>query len=108
MDFNEIMSCYGYSTDSAAALNSGSIRVGNGTSDVGAVNVTANPNSYRVEAGSDTPHQYLSFMDVVSGDMTEAIPLHQRTVPKIVGGKVAIAIDETEAIPFQCHSTNNW
>lgn len=41
-------------------------------------------------------HPALSFAAVVSGDMRGAIPLRQRTLPRIVGGKVAISISEDE------------
>lgn len=54
-------------------------------------------NTFRVRnpiEDASAQHPYRSFANIVSGDYSGAIPLHQRTIPRSVGGKIAITIRE--------------
>lgn len=56
----------------------------------------ANPNTIKVanSESKSNSHPYTSFADIVSGDIRGAIPLRPQTLPKVVGGKLAIVIKE--------------
>lgn len=49
-------------------------------------------------AANSSQHPYFSFADIIAGDFSGAIHLRQHTQPKIVGGKVAIVINEEEYV----------
>lgn len=93
-----VMQVYGYSTDTVIANVSSDIRAEGGATEERISHGAGNPNHYRVDdkTGTEIPHPYLSFADVVMGDMSGALPMRQCTTPKIVSGKLAIDIDESE------------
>lgn len=97
MNVSDIMRVLGYT----AATSNPNATVVNATEEL---NVASNPThasgngETESRSVSKQQHPYRIFASIVSRDMHGAIPLRQRTTPKIVGGKLAIAIKEDEYV----------
>lgn len=98
MNTNEIIRVMGYSSPNTC---SSVIFNNNNTPEVpqDANPMHVNPNmsrSDRSKSESGIRHPYLNFAKVVASEVRVTIPLWQRTMPKIVGGKIDIIIREEE------------
>lgn len=61
-----------------------------------AVNPNIRGNDDQHHDNSTMRHPYFSFADIETRDLWGAILVRQHTVPRIVGGKIAITINEEE------------